>query len=67
MDVRVLGDGEEMPKATDLFVELATFVGALLGGTDDPDVLHHVVHVDRLLRRGHHGRGRMPECHVGRR
>ena len=49
MVVRVLGDGEQMPKAPDLLVELANVVGALLGVTDDPDVLHHVVHVDRLI------------------
>ena len=33
MVVRVLGDDEQMPKATDLLVELANFVGALLGVT----------------------------------
>jgi hypothetical protein len=41
-----------MPKATDLPVELANFVGTLLGVADDPDVLQHVVHVDRLIRHG---------------
>jgi hypothetical protein len=52
MVVRILGDGEQMPKATDLLVELANFVGAFLGVTDDPDVLHHVVHVDCFIGHG---------------
>src|SRR6266850_3164936 len=52
MVVRVLGDDEQMPKATDLIVELANFVGALLGVTDDPDVFHHVIYVDRLIWHG---------------
>ncbi len=53
MVVRVLSDGQQMTKAADLVVGLANFVGALLGVSNNPDVVHHVIHINRLI--GHVG------------
>src|SRR5215510_5977013 len=52
MIVRIMCNGQQVTKATDVFVELLDLVGALLRVTYDPDVFQHVIHVHRLVRHG---------------